>query len=319
MLWVFNNSKVSSRKKGDPYDGEKRPGDLRDWKVLSADSNYILESTYGELTRRSSTLYHTYAPAAAAVEKQTQYAIGPGLIFRSQPQAGILGMDAQSAKDWGKDFQKIVHFYFQKLGFYEKQQTLFRTALTIGDALIFPIREGGKLDLVEAGGDVIDWMRKDSNTTLGIKHDRFMRPLGIQKEDGEYVPFHSGGELSCLQFFDKKLSQQMRGYPLIYKVINLAKNDDRHWDAITQRAVMESIILGTQRSDGTDFTRQNRNFAPFKDWMTTYIGMATDTPPEVIASKYSTSYTAHRGALNDFRKSYVQKRTRFQRTVVNPI
>ena len=47
--------------------------------------------------------------------------------------------------------------------------------------------------------------------------------------------------------------------------------------------------------------------------------MATGTPPEVILSRYESSFTAHKGALNDFVKSYKKKRATFQRTVMNPV
>ncbi|MCP4395637.1 MAG: phage portal protein, partial [Alphaproteobacteria bacterium] len=59
----------------------------------------------------------------------------------------------------------------------------------------------------------------------------------------------------------------------------------------------------------TDLKTPSNNYAPFKDVTINYIGMATGTPPEVITSKYSTSFTAHKGALNDFVKSFMYKRS----------
>ena len=47
--------------------------------------------------------------------------------------------------------------------------------------------------------------------------------------------------------------------------------------------------------------------------------MATDVPPEVLMSKYSTSFTAHKGALNDFVKSYMYKRSNFERQIGYPV
>lgn len=371
MIWIFNNGKVKRASIGGQYDGEKMPGDLDGWKILSADSNEIIESTYGELCKRSATLYHTYAPAAAAIEKQTQYAIGSGLIFRSQPDYQTLGWTQERAKDWGKEFQKIIHYYFKSLNFYEKQQLVFRQALFGGDSVLFFIREGDGFDLVESSGEIIDWAKADGDTTLGVKHDKFYRRQGIFTTEGDYNAFKdTDGNRNLVMFYDKKLARQLRGYPLVYKIINLAKNDDRHTDAITQRAVIESIILATQKSTGTDFAKQTRNmaaaalrkekgagatftqkignffkmgpgniyqvgegegmeftdqktpsnnFGMFKDWMINYIAMATDTPPEVILSKYSTSFTAHKGALNDFKMSFMQKRTAFTRAVAAPV
>jgi capsid protein len=45
------------------------------------------------------------------------------------------------------------------------------------------------------------------------------------------------------------------------------------------------------------------------------VGMAMDVPPEVILSKYSTSYTAHKGAFNDFIKLYMFDRQSFNDNV----
>jgi capsid protein len=53
--------------------------------------------------------------------------------------------------------------------------------------------------------------------------------------------------------------------------------------------------------------------------MVDYVGMATGTPPEVIKSKYSTSYTAHKGALNDFERNFLARREAFIDTVCWPV
>lgn len=367
MILIFKNGKLGSRLVGGQYDGEKIPGDLDQWNVLSSDSNEILQSTYGELARRSMTLYHTYPLARAAVNKQVQYAVGSGLVFRSQPDWSQIGMDKESAKDWGKEFQKIVHYYFQRFGYYAKQQYLLRGTLTQGDSLLFFVREGGELsDLVEFAGDQISWQysrpyQNGVGYTLGIEHDGLYRRKAIIKTDGVRVPFRDrNGDQNVAMLMNKELPRQMRGYPLAYSIINLAKNDDRHTDATTHRAVLESIIIGTTETDTSNPTRQVENmakantkkymrdtntsalskianafrlgagnmfqlrrgekmtfsdiktpsntFRDFKDVINEYIGAATGTPPEVITSKYSTSYTAHRGAMNDFKRSFLTRR-----------
>ena len=376
-IFVYNG--IFKNITGGSYDGEKIPGDLDQWNVLSGDSNLILDSTYGILSDRSATLYHTTGPARGAINKQSEYAIGPGLVFRSQPDwNNIPWLKRDKAKDWGKEFQKIVNFYFQEFNFYEKQAVLFRGALVNGDSLLFFIRQNSELtDLVEFAGNQIDYQyntkNEDEAFTLGIKHDDLLRRLGIKKIDGKTIDFkNENDEQNLVQFYIKELPRQLRGYPLVYSVINLAKNDDRHHDATTHRAVMESIILGNYETDATDPVRQTKNMAEanikkavrgnfvtntinkiansfkmgagniytmrkgekvnfsdlktpsntfglFKEWMINYIGAATGTPPEVILSKYSTSYTAHRGALNDFKKSYMNKRFSFIRNVMQPV
>lgn len=371
-ILVFNNGKVSgNRSYGGTYDGEKNMGDLNNWNILTNDANGILNGTYGMLAERSATLYHTYGPVRGAINKQVDYAVGPGLVFRSQPDWKTLGMTKESAKDWGKDFQKIVHAYFQRLNFYEKQSVLFRSALYGGDSLLFFEKKDGLItDLIETGNNQIDWSYNEKDYTLGIKHDDYLRRQGIRQTNGTDLSFiDPAGDQNVIQFYLKELGRQLRGYPLAYAIINLARNDDTHTDAITHRAVMESIMIGMFESDGTDFNQQTKNmaegfkkkkgqpteggvlskignafnlgsgnfytgkkgekmtftdlktpsnaFGPFKEWIWNYVAAATGTPPEVMMSKYSTSFTAHKGALNDFVKSYMKKRKTFERTVLN--
>ena len=85
MILTFNKGRISfSKSSGGAYDGTKDMGDLNNWRLLSNDSNEILDSTYGLLVDRSATLYHTYGPARGSINKQTDYGIGPGLVFRSR-------------------------------------------------------------------------------------------------------------------------------------------------------------------------------------------------------------------------------------------
>jgi capsid protein len=171
------------------------------------------------------------------------------------------------------------------------------------------------------------------------------------------------------QFFVKRMARQLRGWPLSYAIISLAKNDDRHTDATLSTAIAESMFVGFTDSDDpvsdralldnlADQTIKKKGviasmleqignvnklgagnmlnfkggkmvtldkktpastFTGFKDLMLSYVGMASGTPPEVIASKYSTSYTAHKGALNDFKQSFLKKREHFIDTICYPV
>lgn len=364
---IFNGSKFS----GSQLTGEKLPGDLAGWNTLGTDANKILTSSYGELSKRSATLYHTYGPAGAAVDKQVDYAVGPGLVFRSRPDFNALKMSQENAFAWGRDFQKIINYYFTKTNFYQKQNILFRTGMITGDSLLLFLRENNEIDLIEYSGDQIDYTKNDGDYLLGIKKDKYLRRTGIYFTDGVKTDFKdSAGNQNLIQFYIKTLARQLRGYPLLYKIINLAKNDDRHTDAIVQRAVLESIILGTSNTEKTNLGKQVENLAkqnkartlgervtdifkpignsknlgagnilqmrggedfkftelkapgnslaPFKTMVINYIAMATGTPPEVMLSKYESSFTAHKGALNDFMKSYMYKRAVFRDSVMIP-
>lgn len=375
-LLIFNNGKVSSKNSyGSSYNGEKQMGDLNNWRILTTDSNDILKGEYDLLSSRSMTLFHTYGPVKSAINKKTQYAIGPGLVFRSQPDFNSLGWTEEEAKDWGKRFQKIVHNYQKHFNLYKKQSVLFKTAGAAGDSFLFFERTDGKLsDMIEISGDQINPITdKSKGYTLGIKTDNWMRKKGVMKRDGTPVSFQdSAGNQNIVQYYNKELARQLRGYPLAYSIINLSRNDDTHTDAITARAVIESTIVGKMKTNGTDFRQQanqledmakkskgedtrnplkkvgtalrmgvgswftmrgdngediefiklespGSNFGEFKEWMLNYVSMCTNVPPEVILSKYSTSFTAHKGAFNDFIKAYMMERKAFETLVMDVV
>jgi hypothetical protein len=145
----FKNVRFVNFLSGARYSGEKLPGDLDGWAHLTDDPNDFLRDTYDLLSRRSVTLYHTYPPVAGAVDKQTGYAIGKGLLFRSYPNYRALGRNEDWAREWAQDFQQAVEFEFSRLNFFQKQGALFRTALMQGDSLLYFLRKGDELDLIE--------------------------------------------------------------------------------------------------------------------------------------------------------------------------
>jgi hypothetical protein len=373
----MNNGRITTRGGARQLTGDKIPGDLDSWDYFGTDPNDLLTLSYGTLSERSTTLYHTHPPITAAIDKSCTYAVGPGLVFRSQPDWKTLGITKEFARDWGMEFQRLVHYYFSLLNFYEKQSIVFRTADIMGDALLLFDRSGATglpFDLIDTGGDQIAWKETyeepSGRATLGILHDKFLRKLGIVFDDDKKTKLNfrdDNGDQNVIQFYHKKIARQLRGMPLAYRCIALAKNNDRWWDAMLQRAVMETIMLGykeggnpadladqmeglarltTGETDAdtglrreadikqlgagnlfsfnsrealkfTDLKTPSNNFDKMQSEYIKMIGMATDTPPEVLMSQYSTSFTAHKGALNDFVKFYMAKRNTLIKTCNN--
>jgi len=371
---IYKNGRVYNVDAGKQYDGEKIPGDLEGWNSYNVDPNSMLKDTYGIMVARSLTLYHTTI-IKAFVDKQADYAIGSGMFFRSQPDyKRIPDMTRESAKDWAKDFQSIVHFYCNKFNIYEKQRIMFVSTLSAGDSLLLFLRDeqGFLSDIIEYGNDQIDWKMTDDTHTLGIERDEYFRRKAIIKLDGKAIKFKEDNEdQNIILFMFKQQARQMRGFPLHYGLINFMKNDDRHWDATTQRAVLESMQFGNFETDVSDPVQQARGmarnnikeklkkgedvkegffsrifntmrmgtgnvyvtrkgeklsftdlktpsntFAQYKTAAYDYVGAYTGTPAEVAMSKYSTSYTAHRGTLNDFKINFTYKRNYFKNNVM---
>ena len=77
--------------------------------------------------------------------------------------------------------------------------------------------------------------------------------------------------------------------PLLYSIINLARNDDTFSDAITNRAVMESIIMGVSKTDGTNMNAQAQRMAEKAKKGKT--GAVTNALNAVAEVKYPASLT----------------------------
>jgi len=356
---------------GKQLDGEKIPGDLDSWDYMGTDPNEILRYSYDILSQRSTTLYHNHPPVKAAINKHTDYAIGQGLVFNSQPDWKILGITPEAAEEWGNRFQKLIHYVSELLNFYEKQSVLFRTSLIMGDSLLLFDRntppDGLPFDVIETGGDQID--SKKTGTTLGVYTDAFVRRQALSLNDQKvYFKDENSNDQNVIQFYLKDMARQVRGYPLSYGIVAAAKNNDRWWDATLARVVLETAIFGSSSGElggeqdthkqikklsdsqkqqsgttGNDITqdtstqnilpltllsyRGNRdikfttlqtpsnNFQAFQSCYLEIVGMGTKTPPEVFLSKYSTSFTAHKGAFNDFIVTYMSERKTFVKSV----
>ncbi|MDR1390657.1 MAG: phage portal protein [Treponema sp.] len=353
---------------GITYNGSNIPGDLDSWARLAIGDtpNDFLSDTYDLISQSCLSLYHTFGPAKAAVNKHTDYAVGDGLYFRSRPDYELLGWTKENARVWSKRFQKLIAYKMGALNLYQKQNAAFRWALASGDTVTYFIREQDRpLDIVEFPGSEIDADLTEDGVTLGIKHDRYYRRRGFYNRNGGYIDFAAEGRQQAVQFYLKISPRQLRGWPLIYSNISGSKNNQRFDEATLRAAINEaifSIITETENPGDTrkqieDQARKLRRgpigkaieaisnlgsakgigpgqvlninsggkvtpldkktpsgtYDAFKNWSMKLFGQGSNTPPEVLLSEYSTAYTAHKGALNDFIKTYLWEREEFNR------
>ena len=69
----------------------------------------------------------------------------------------------------------------------------------------------------------------------------------------------------------------------------------------------------------TDLKTPSNNFGVANEWILNLFAMATGYAPEFLSSKYSTSYTAHKGALNDTWRRIMMERDHYVRQVEDVI
>ena len=225
----------------------------------------MLRMTYDVLQQRSTTLYHTHPPVASAVNRLTQYAIGSGLVFRSSPDWETLGINKEYAKDWSQRFKSsYITCSPSPISTRNRRCYSGRRSSWAMRCYFDRAYDGydGLFDLVETGGDYINFSA--TGTTLGIIHDKALRRTGLALTDGTRPNYRdTAGDQSVIQYYQKNMARQLRGFPLAYKIISHAKNNDRWWDATLARAVMETMILGAYKSDtsGTDLFNQSQELA----------------------------------------------------------
>lgn len=74
-------------------------------------------------------------------------------------------------------------------------------------------------------------------------------------------------------------------------------------DAPTPTKVGGMYIMDNEESMTiNEMKTPSNNFGTANEWSLNFFSMAANLPPEVVLGKYSTSYTAHKGAFNDFLK-----------------
>jgi hypothetical protein len=262
MIKILNGGVFKDYDEGLQYDGGKTEGQFDSWYTMSTNPNEFVKTTYGELSKRNITLYHTFAGARACVNKPLTYILGEGLRFKSMVDNEFLGWPKKKAVKWSKKFTKLLHYSKKAMGYYDKQLVIAREALICGDALVHLLREddSGRFDIIVSGGHIIDWESEkndDKNTILGVKMDKYSRKEGYYKKDGSYVPFKDeNGHLNAIQFMFPETAGQVRGNGCFYSEIAHAKNFDRVWDATIARMVQESILLGWFKASNTDIAKE---------------------------------------------------------------
>ena len=246
------------------YNGEKTPGDLAAMRTFGYDPNDFVKGTYDKIMDRCATLYSVSSLARAAINKPLSYIIGPGLFFKSLPNYRFLGKDKEWAREWGKRFTELLHYEKISLNWYKKQSMLLRERRITGDSLLlFDWSAPTGLDLIVAPGSTIDQSVNTNEYTLGIKHDSLYRRTGFfAKLSKKYYPFVSpDGTRNAIQCCDQERPTQMRGWGVFFGLIARVKNNDRMWDAILQRMVLEANIIGYSASDVVDVAGQMRRMA----------------------------------------------------------
>ena len=100
MILIVNNGKTQKSSENiTQLTGEKIPGDLDGWKYFGTNPNDLLKLSYKQLSERSTTLYHTYAPISAAINKTDIRSLIKDGAIKEKPRKGTSKSIARKIKN----------------------------------------------------------------------------------------------------------------------------------------------------------------------------------------------------------------------------
>ena len=246
------------------YSGEKIPGDLQNWNYYSSDPVAWVQSTYGILSDMCSTLYHTTELGRAAIDKQLEYILGPGLRFKSTIKEDFLNLTPEAARKWSAEYEDLLHLAKDNINYNEKIYEMALEAMVTGDSILY-FGSDSPIELVVQGGHAIDSTARGitGEWLLGCRLDKLANPTAFIRR-GENKPIEmltEAGTEQAIIFKWPGRPNQVRGFSALMGVVSRIKNIDRWWDAVLHRAIIESIIIGSTQTASTDVENQARQMA----------------------------------------------------------
>lgn len=263
QIAYIRNGKLYSRGGGTrQLSDPKMPGDYSGWDIFGSDPNQVMSSNYDMLARMSTSIWHSYPAFKAAVTRFSNFVIGSGMPFVSQPNSEILNMTRENAQAWGLRFQNLLHLLFKDNGFYQNQILAYNTVKIQGDAYFRIVHTNkGKLLFIPQRGTNIDFkINKERKKRKGVVSDKVVLGISLDQYGQENGIFLKGqtpvlkktspdGVERYTRLQDDYLAEQVRGYPLAYNMISPSKKHDSQQEATISRTLMEAIMMITNEEN----------------------------------------------------------------------
>lgn len=248
---------------------------LKTWTPLSLSAKTDIDYNLSTLRNRSRDLARNSALGSAVIQTFVGNVIGSGLQLFPKPDAKILGMTAESAREWSRQVKREFALwsencdYLRRNNFAELQGIAFESMLVDGDSFCLFKRRATtpyslKLQLVESGrvsnpgGTTFETTFKGNRVVNGIEVDGegiltaahisnrlWNEPDAVDaKLEWRRVEFF-GKETGCrnvLQICRDMRPDQFRGVPILAPVIESLKQIERYCDAELTSSIIKSFF-----------------------------------------------------------------------------
>ena len=248
---------------------------LKTWTPLSLSAKTDIDYNLSTLRNRSRDLARNSALGSAVIQTFVGNVIGSGLQLFPKPDAKILGMTAESAREWSRQVKREFALwsencdYLRRNNFAELQGIAFESMLVDGDSFCLFKRRATtpyslKLQLVESGrvsnpgGTTFETTYKGNRVVNGIEVDGegiltaahisnrlWNEPDAVDaKLEWRRVEFF-GKETGCrnvLQICRDMRPDQFRGVPILAPVIESLKQIERYCDAELTSSIIKSFF-----------------------------------------------------------------------------
>lgn len=248
---------------------------LKTWTPLSLSAKTDIDYNLSTLRNRSRDLARNSALGSAVIQTFVGNVIGSGLQLFPKPDAKILGMTAESAREWSRQVKREFALwsencdYLRRNNFAELQGIAFESMLVDGDSFCLFKRRATtpyslKLQLIESGrvsnpgGTTFETTFKGNRVVNGIEVDGegiltaahisnrlWNEPDAVDaKLEWRRVEFF-GKETGCrnvLQICRDMRPDQFRGVPILAPVIESLKQIERYCDAELTSSIIKSFF-----------------------------------------------------------------------------
>lgn len=327
------------------------------WFTRAGSARLDVDDNLAELRKRSRDLYMSSALISALLMTLRDGVIGRGLRLNAEPDAFYLGLELDGLSAWKQRTEGLFERWARRCGLNDESfddvlRLVFFSAILSGDCFVNVVLDPWpKLQVIESDRVFTPMDRMaDSYTRCGIKFSKRGRAVGyfvamehpadnpnpayryIQRFD-----YERGGMIHIHVPFERP--DQVRGIPLVSRVIGSMKQLDRYIDAEQIAAIITSkftVFLNHPQDvswdnptpanpdtapmalgDGTIIhtydgatptfanpTRPVANFDAFVGSITRQICAALGMPSEIVLRSYNASYSASRAAILDADRTY---------------
>lgn len=255
------------------YTGAAYRDGMAYWSPGGSDADMDTVADLQELRNRSRDLTRNSPIATGAIDTDTGYVVGTGLMMQPAIDAEALGLDEDAANEWQCETERRFAMWaedqrsdaFGELTFYEQQALAYRTSRESGDSpvllvgkdrpgwpfrLALQVLEADLMSNPQWGADregLVQGMERDASGEWVAVHVSDRHPGGITGGQGatwSRIPVRgaNSGRRNVLLLSEKKRPGQSRGVPALAPIIEVVKQLTRFAEAEVDAAVNSAAM-----------------------------------------------------------------------------